>query len=83
MKLKVGGSFVLVASTDRGLGLSSGGGGGGCAFPSCFPSASNTGVPSGTTLTAYTGGDVTVDDTVITGKNITCLNVKASNVIDP
>jgi hypothetical protein len=79
MKLKIAGSFVLVATLIAALGYGSGGST--CAFPSCFPSATNTGVPSGTSLTTYSGGDVTVDNTVITGKNITCLTVKASNVI--
>lgn len=53
-----------------------------CAFPSCFPSASNTGYPAGTTLTAYTGPTtITTNNTVIDGKEITdCLEIRASNV---
>jgi hypothetical protein len=58
------------------------GGGGDCEYPSCFPDASNTGVPDGTTLTAYAGPmTVTADDTTIDAKIITgCLVVAAANV---
>lgn len=47
-----------------------------------FPDASNTGVPAGTTLTSYTGpSNVTVANTVITGKTIGCIQVSASGVV--
>jgi hypothetical protein len=59
------------------------------AFPS-FPNASCTGVPAGTTLTAYNGcvndgGDmvtfITADNTVISGKTVNCgIVVQAHNV---
>jgi hypothetical protein len=54
----------------------------GCEFPDCFPSESNTGVPSGTTLTAYTGSStISAEDTVIDSKEIDdCLNITADNV---
>ncbi|WP_375422873.1 DUF4082 domain-containing protein [uncultured Friedmanniella sp.] len=47
-----------------------------------YPSAANTGVPSGTSLSAYTGPAViTAPGTVIDGKKITsCLVVRAMNV---
>ncbi|MFZ1301239.1 MAG: hypothetical protein WAQ27_01500 [Candidatus Microsaccharimonas sp.] len=49
----------------------------------CFPGAGNTGIPSGTTLTAYTGScNITTPNTVIDSKTITCgITVTASNVI--
>jgi hypothetical protein len=47
-----------------------------------FPSALTTGVPSGTSLTAYTGpGTVSTANTTITGKTIGCINVTAPGVI--
>lgn len=50
--------------------------------PTGFPNASNTGVPAGTTLTAYTGpGNVTTANTVITGKTIGCISVSAPGVV--
>ena len=47
-----------------------------------YPDASNTGVPSGTNLTAYTGPtNITTANTVIDGKTIgSCITVSASNV---
>lgn len=47
-----------------------------------FPDASNTGVPSGTTLTNYTGpSTITTDGTVIDAKKVTaCLVIRADNV---
>jgi hypothetical protein len=50
---------------------------GSCAFPSCFPDATYTGVPAGTSLTAYggpftfTSGTTTIDSKTIT----TCITV--------
>lgn len=55
---------------------------GGCTFPSCFPDATNTGVPAGTVLTAYTGpfsftsGTTTIDKKTIT----TCLDISGGTV---
>ena len=48
-----------------------------------FPGPNNTGVPAGTTLTAYDGPCVIdVDGTVIDGKTITCdLEIHAANVV--
>lgn len=47
-----------------------------------FPDASTTGVPAGTTLTAYAGpSSITTDGTVIDGKRIGCLTVNADNVV--
>ncbi len=49
----------------------------------CWPGASNTGVPSGVTLTNYTGPcTITTANTVIDAKNITCdgLEIRANNV---
>jgi hypothetical protein len=47
-----------------------------------WPGPTNTGVPKGTKLTAYTGAmDITQPDTVIEGKQINgCLGIKATNV---
>lgn len=46
-----------------------------------FPDASNTGVPAGTTLTAYTGpSNITVAGTVIDGKTLGCIEVSAPGV---
>ncbi|WP_052590798.1 hypothetical protein [Luteipulveratus mongoliensis] len=51
--------------------------------PDEWPDASNTGVPAGTLLTAYTGPNtITVNGTVIDGKTVTGdLDIEASNVI--
>jgi hypothetical protein len=50
----------------------------------CWPGANNTGVPSGTTLTSFTGGcTITTAGLVIDAKTINCssgLSVKAANV---
>jgi chitodextrinase len=47
-----------------------------------YPDASNTGVPSGTTLTAYTGpSNISTPNTVIDGKTIGCLQVSAPGVV--
>jgi len=50
---------------------------------STFPDASNTGVPAGTSLTAYTGPcTITATDTVIDGKTIDCdITVQAAGLI--
>jgi len=46
-----------------------------------YPDATNTGVPAGTTLTAYTGpSTITTAGTVITGKTMGCIQITASNV---
>jgi hypothetical protein len=46
-----------------------------------YPDASNTGVPAGTVLTAYTGpSTIATAGTVITGKTIGCVQITASNV---
>ena len=48
----------------------------------CFPGPNNTGVPAGTTLTAYTGPcTITAANTVIDAKTINCdLAIEAANV---
>jgi hypothetical protein len=47
-----------------------------------FPNASNTGVPPGTTLTAYTGpSNITTANTVIDGKTMGCIDINAANVL--
>lgn len=77
MKAKVAGVFVLVATL-----IALYGGGGSCAWPDCFPDATNTGVPAGTSLTAYSGENpITTDNTVIDGKIVGCLSVQADGVI--
>ena len=50
---------------------------------SAFPSAANTGVPAGTTLTSYTGPcTITADNTVIDSKTVACdLVIHAKNVM--
>ena len=52
------------------------------AIPAGFPTAATTGVPTGTTLTAYTGPmTITTNGTVIDGKIISgTLLIKAANV---
>lgn len=54
---------------------------GGCpAFPA-FPNKSCTGVPAGTALTTYSGGEVTQDNAVIANVRITStITVRANNV---
>lgn len=54
----------------------------GCSFPSCFPDATNTGVPAGTTLTTYSGSCIiSVANTTIDSKTINCdLDIRANNV---
>jgi len=50
----------------------------------CWPGPGNTGVPAGTTLTAYTGPcTITADNTVIDSKTVTCatLDIRAANVV--
>ena len=49
---------------------------------SCWPGPSNTGVPAGTQLTAYTGPcSITAANTVIDGKTVNCaLGIRAANV---
>jgi hypothetical protein len=47
LKVKVAGAWVATIAVVAAIVA----GGGGCAAPNCFPSASNTGIPSGTTLT--------------------------------
>jgi len=48
----------------------------------CFPSAANTGIPAGTSLTNYTGPcTITAANTVIDSKNITCdITITATGV---
>ena len=47
-----------------------------------FPDASNTGVPAGTTLTAYSGpSTISTPGTVISGKTIGCVRVSAPGVV--
>jgi hypothetical protein len=48
----------------------------------CFPGPSNTGVPAGTTLTAYTGPcNISIPNTVIDTKIVNCdLNIQGPNV---
>jgi hypothetical protein len=48
----------------------------------CWPGPNNTGVPAGTTLTAYTGPTtITVDGSVIDSKLVTgCIVIEANNV---
>ncbi len=55
-----------------------------CVYPTCFPDATNTGVPAGTSLTAYSGpSTITTNNTVIDSKTITntCLTIQAQNVV--
>lgn len=50
--------------------------------PATWPNASNTGVPAGTTLTAYTGpSNIRTAGTVIEGKTLGCIQVNAPGVI--
>src|SRR4029079_9200866 len=50
--------------------------------PTGFPNASNTGVPAGTTLTAYTGpSTISTANTVIDSKTMGCVNVTAGGVV--
>jgi hypothetical protein len=50
--------------------------------PGGFPNAASTGVPAGTTLTAYTGpSTISTPGTVISGKTMGCISVKAPGVV--
>jgi len=50
--------------------------------PSGFPDASNTGVPAGTTLSPYTGpSTISTAGTVIDGKSMGCITVRAPGVV--
>jgi hypothetical protein len=56
------------------------------AAVAAWPSASNTGVPAGTSLTAYDGPcQITEDNTVIDSKTVNCgtdgLSVRAANLV--
>lgn len=48
----------------------------------CFPGAGNTGIPAGTTLSAYSGScTITTANTIIDSKTINCsLSIQAANV---
>lgn len=72
---------AVVAAGGAGLVISDGGGGS-CAFPDCFPSETTTGVPSGTSLTAYSGPTtISTNDTIVDSKTISsCLTVTGTNV---
>jgi hypothetical protein len=49
--------------------------------PQGFPDANNTGIPSGTNLTAYTGpSNITTANTVIEGRTMGCVQISAQNV---
>lgn len=56
--------------------------GGSDNFGGCWPGNQNTGVPSGTNLTAYTGSrTITTNNTVTDAKIITCdLTIQAANI---
>lgn len=49
----------------------------------CFPNSDNTGIPTGTVLTNYTGScNLTTPNTTITAKTINCsLTINAANVV--
>ena len=50
--------------------------------PGTFPDASNTGVPAGTALSAYTGpSTISTANTVIDGKTLGCISVTAPGVV--
>lgn len=82
-----GATVAAVSGASGGSGVKfAAAGGDSCAtfpaLPSAKPDETNTGVPAGTTLTAYTGPTtITTAGTVIDGKIITSqLNVNANNV---
>jgi len=56
---------------------------GGCAYPTCFPTAANTGVPAGTALTTVNGDlEITQDGARVDAKDIRGdLIVRADNVL--
>ncbi len=55
--------------------------GGSCALPA-FPDETCTGVPAGTSLSAYTGpSNITAANTVISGKTLGCIQVSAPGVV--
>jgi len=58
-------------------------GSGGTTGPKAFPGPSNTGVPAGTQLMAYTGPcTIITDNTVIDSKTVNCaLDIKAAKVV--
>ena len=93
-----GGKAIQFTAPSGGGGGTGGGGGGGTTTCSgsantpggsdgtggCWPGPNNTGVPSGTTLSAYTGScTITTSNLTIDAKTINCpgdLLVRASNV---
>jgi hypothetical protein len=77
---------TTTASTPPGLCPVAGANKPGAADPwgGCFPGPGNTGVPAGTTLTAYTGPClITAANTVIDRKHVTCaqLDIRAPGVV--
>lgn len=85
-RFRGGVAAILIGGAIVGGIITQSGGGGGAqscpAFPS-FPDASCTGVPSGTSLTTYSGpSTITTNDTVIDSKDVHgCLVIQASGVI--
>lgn len=80
--MRVGITTSIATAIAIGVLIASQGGGAStCPLPA-YPSASCTGVPVGTVLTAYAGPNpVVADNTVIDSKNITsCLEINADNV---
>lgn len=71
------GAVVAVAAGGAVIATTAGGG------SPAFPDATSTGVPSGTTLTTYTGPTtITTANTVIDSKTINgCLSIEAANVL--
>lgn len=83
LSIPVGGPMALSSLTTMGAGsIPTISAPGDCEWPTCFPSASTTGVPAGTTLTAYAGANpVVTNGAIIDSKTVTgCLDINASNV---
>lgn len=81
--MRVGLTTSIATAIAVGVLIASGGGGAGaCALPN-YPDASCTGVPAGTSLTAYTGPtNITTDNTVIDSKTISSeLTISATGVV--
>jgi hypothetical protein len=85
-------TLVVAGGVAGGLVISGDQTGGVCEWPSCFPDATNTGVPSGTSLTPHSG-DLTVSTNgatvnaldvsgtiIVTGHGVTIQNSEAKGI---
>lgn len=93
--MRIGIATTVATAIAIGVLVSAGGGGASCAGAAvyqpgspdgtgtCWPGPNNTGVPAGTTLTAYGGScTITTPNTTIDSKTVNCdLSVQAANFL--